>query len=261
MRQLTLGRAARWWLLATAIFCTATLAIGLRASTAHAARGFETGLVDGDLHSNDPAVQTTAFNEATQARAGFVLIYVSWSQVAPSDPNPGFQPDHPNDPRYNFDSTDAAVRNAAARGLKVILAFTSAPRWAEGPGRPAESVAPTGSWRPDPAAVGDFTRALAERYSGHFGNLPAVHYWQLWAEPNLAINLGPQFDGATPVGFDVYRPMLNAFYANLKAVNPQNVALTGGTAPYGGLTPARGLTYQRMQPLTFWRGLLCESIK
>jgi hypothetical protein len=51
--------------------------------------------------------------------------------------------------------------------------------------------------------------------------------------------------------------MLDAFYANLKAVSPQNVVVTGGTAPYGGLTPARGLTFQRMQPLTFWRGLLC----
>jgi len=73
------------------------------------------------------------------------------------------------------------------------------------------------------------------------------------------VNLGPQFDGNTPVGFDVYRPMLSAFYSSLKAANPNNVVVTGGTAPYGGLTPARGLTYQRMQPLTFWRGLVCLS--
>jgi hypothetical protein len=87
-----------------------------------------------------------------------------------------------------------------------------------------------------------------------------VRNWQLWAEPNLGVNLSPQFDGKTPVGFDLYRPMLDAFYANLKAVSPQNQVVTGGTAPYGGLTPSRGLTYQRMQPLTFWKGLLCEPI-
>jgi hypothetical protein len=40
-------------------------------------------------------------------------------------------------------------------------------------------------------------------------------------------------------------------------VSPQNQVITGGTAPYGGLTPARGLAFQRMQPLAFWRGLLC----
>ena len=35
------------------------------------------------------------------------------------------------------------------------------------------------------------------------------------------MNLSPQFVGNTPVGFDVYRPMLDAFYASLKAVSPQ----------------------------------------
>jgi hypothetical protein len=73
-----------------------------------------------------------------------------------------------------------------------------------------------------------------------------VRHWQLWAEPNLRINLGPQFEGTRPT--DVYRPMLNAFYANLKAVSPQEVVITGGTAPYGDLARREGAARSRPVP-------------
>jgi hypothetical protein len=257
MPRLLEGKAGRSAVLAAAVLFAALFSLAMQASSAHAARGFETGLVDGDFHSSDPATQATAFNQAVQARAGYVLIYITWSGVAPHNKPTGFDPTDPDDPHYDWRDTDDAVRNATARGLKVILGITNAPEWAEGPNRPSTDQAPAGTWDPNPSDLGEFTRAAANRYSGHFPGLPAVRYWQLWAEPNLAVNLGPQFNGNTPVGFDVYRPMLAAFYSNLKAVSPQNNVITGGTAPYGGLTPSRGLTYQRMQPLTFWRGLLC----
>jgi hypothetical protein len=246
-------------LLLAAVLGAAFLFASLHPSSAHAARGMELGLYDGDFNVPDTTVQTQALDRSAQARAGFVLVYVSWRDVAPASPPPGFAAANPADPAYDFESTDAAVRGAAARGLRVLMAFVNAPSWAEGPDRPPQDKAPEGTWRPNPIDVGDFTRALAARYSGTFMGLPAVRYWQLWAEPNLAVNLGPQFEGNTPVGFEVYRPMLNAFYANLKAVSPQNQVISGGTAPYGGLTPASGLVFQRMQPLTFWRGLLCYT--
>jgi hypothetical protein len=242
-----------------AVACAA-LFCAWQASAAHAARGFDTGIYEPDFTSSDPAVQTLAFDRARQARAGSVIIYVDWSGVAPYSLSPGFQASNPADPHYDWTKVDAGVNDAAARGFRIVIAVVRAPNWAEGPDRPSQSDAPAGTWKPDPAALGEFTQAIATRYSGHFANLPAVRYWQLWAEPNLGVNLSPQFIGNTPVGFDVYRPMLDAWYANLKAVSPQNVVVTGGTAPYGGLTPARGLTFQRMQPLTFWRGLLCESL-
>jgi hypothetical protein len=256
MGQLTVGRG-RAALLAAFVCATAFCA---HATSAHAARGMDVGLYEPDFASTNPAAQTQAFDYAAQARAGFALVYVNWSRVAPFTRPAGFDAANPADPRYKWESTDAAVRDAQARGMKVLLAFVHAPSWAEGPGRPAEAQAPSGTWEPNPSDVGDFTKALATRYSGNFMGLPAVRYWQLWAEPNLAVNLGPQFIGKTPVGFNVYRPMLEAFYANLKSVSQQNVVIPGGTAPYGGLTPARGLTYQRMQPLTFWKGLLCERL-
>jgi hypothetical protein len=227
---------------------------------AHAARGFETGIYEPDFGISNVAAQTQAFDATAQARAGFALIYLNWRSIAPTTRPAGFDPANPADPAYKFASTDAAVRDAVERGMRVVLAFVNAPSWAEGPNRPPIATTPTGTWQPIPSEVGAFARALAIRYSGNFMGLPAVRYWQLWAEPNLGVNLQPQFIGTTPVGFNVYRPMLDAFYASLKAVSPQNVVIPGGTAPYGGLTPARGLTYQRMQPLTFWRGLLCQQV-
>src|SRR5262245_3639288 len=256
MGQLTFGRARRALLAA----CVSAVALCVPATSAHAARGLDLGIYEPDFATTDTAAQTQAFNYASQTRAGFALIYVNWSDVAPATRPIGFNATNPADPSYRWESTDAAVRNAQAHGLKVLLAVVNAPSWAEGPGRPPVSQAPNGTWEPNPVDVGEFTRALATRYSGSFLGLPAVRYWQLWAEPNLAVNLGPQFIGNTPVGFNVYRPMLDAFYANLKAVSPQNIVVTGGSAPYGGLTPAKGPTYQRMQPLTFWKGLLCEPL-
>src|SRR6476660_2266882 len=98
MGQLTLGRAARSWLLSMAIFCAATLAIGLHASTAHAARGFDTGIYEPDFTDNNPAIQSTAFDHAKQARAGSVIVYVDWSRVAPYGKPLGFVASNPADP-------------------------------------------------------------------------------------------------------------------------------------------------------------------
>jgi hypothetical protein len=253
------GPAPRWLLLATLIAAAALALASIQPSGARAARGMELGIFDPEFNIANVPLRTTALDRATEAHAGFVIIYVVWRGTAPNSPPPGFNASDPADPAYDWSVADGAVRDAQARGLKVVLAITRAPAFAEGSGRPSVDQAPEGTWKPDPVALGEFTRAIATRYSGTFGGLPAVRHWQLWAEPNLAVNLGPQFEGNTPVGYEVYRPMLNAFYNNLKAVSPQNQVIMGGTAPYGGLTPVGGQVYQRMQPVAFWRGLMCFS--
>jgi hypothetical protein len=255
MRKEAIGRASR--VLTAAAVCAVALSAAAQTPSANAARGFNPGLYEPDFTSSDQTTQSLAFARSAEARASFALIFVSWDAVAPTSKPLGFVPSNPTDPHYNWSAIDAAVRDASARGLTPLLAVTRAPSWAEGPGRPSTAEAPAGTWKPDPGELGAFARAIASRYSGAFAGLPAVRYWQLWAEPNLGVNLSPQFQGNTFVGFDVYRPMLNAFYANVKAVSSRNQVITGGTAPYGNLTPARGLTFQRMQPLDFWRGLLC----
>jgi hypothetical protein len=55
------------------------------------------------------------FDRSLQARAGIVLLNVDWSTVAPGVRPPGFVATNPADPAYDWASTDAAVRDAAAR--------------------------------------------------------------------------------------------------------------------------------------------------
>ncbi len=252
-------KTGRRGLLAAAIAAAALIAGSVNPAGAAAARGMDLGIYEPEFSFPTPSLQTAAFDRASQAHAGFALVYVTWSGVAPTSKPAGFNAANPADPAYDFSAIDTAVRDASARSLQVLLAITKAPPWAEGPNRPSAGEAPQGTWEPNPQDVGDFAHAVAARYSGNFGGLPAVRHYQLWAEPNLGVNLSPQWLGNTPVSPTIYRAMLNAFYSNVKAVSPRNVVLTGGTAPYGNLTPAGGLTYQRMQPLAFWRGLLCYS--
>src|SRR5262245_1385900 len=160
MGQLNLGRAPRRRLLFVALLCAGLFAIALQVSAAQAARGFATGLYDGDFADGDTSTQTTAFDRAAQARANYTLVYVDWSRVAPYSRPVGFVPTNPADPNYNWATVDAAVRDASARGLTVMLAVVRAPAWAEGPGRPSQDVAPVGTWRPNPVDVGEFSRAI-----------------------------------------------------------------------------------------------------
>ena len=57
-----------------------------------------------------------------------------------------------------------------------------------------------------------------------------------------------------PASPGIYRVLLNAFYAAVKAVAPHDVIVGGTTAPFGD--PPGGA---RMAPALFWRKLLCIS--
>jgi aryl-phospho-beta-D-glucosidase BglC (GH1 family) len=166
------------------------------------------------------------------AGAGAALINVNWAGVAPQQP---LVPESPADPAYHFATVDQQVRDATVAGLQVILDFAHAPAWAEGPDRP--SYVEAGTWKPDPAAVGDFAEALAARYSGSFSPsliappLPRVRYFEVWNEPNVLIYLTPQWQGRSPASPKLYRQMLNSAYAGIKSAQPNAVVVTAGTAP------------------------------
>ena len=190
-----------------------------------------------------------------------VLLGANWINIAPGDPPPGFDPRDPGDPAYAWGTLDAAVRDATAQGLEVMILINRAPPWAEGPNNPGQQPGfEVGTWKPDPGDVADFGAAIATRYSGRFvdpantgaGALPAVRLWELWAEPNLWLNLTPQYEDGKPFAAEHYRQMLNAFYPAIKGVDPQNKVVTGGLAPNGD--PPGGL---RTRPLAFYRRLLC----
>jgi hypothetical protein len=200
-----------------------------------------------------PEIRQPWLQRAADAGADIVRLDVPWT--ASKRPH---NPRDPSDPMYDFASADAAVRDAAARGLQVLLSFSGAPTWAEGPDRPAG--APPGSWRPDPAAVADYAAALALRYSGRFEDpaapgtvLPRATAIQVWNEPNMNTYLTPQWVDGQPASPEIYRSLLNAAYAAVKSVAPEMLVVTAGTAPFGD--PQVG--GERMRPARFWRTLLC----
>lgn len=232
---------------------------------------FSTGVVDDQLFENPSlAVERFWFSKAiaigpkaNSHSHSWVRLPCYWIIVAPANRAPGFHPTNPADPQYNWSGCDAEIESAAAAHERILVNVSYAPVWAEGPNAPS-GLRP-GVWSPNPQEFGQFARAVAERYSGHFRNpldprqyLPRVTYFQAWNEPNLAVSLAPQWrrtrSGAyEPLSPTLYRQLLNAFYSNVTAVQPHATVLAAGTAPYGD--PAR--EHARMEPLLFWEQLLC----
>src|SRR5512143_2961893 len=239
------------------------LALGLLAALAlPAAPAHSQGLVTGfagleKYQSSNPAERAAWFDRTVDAGAGMVRLSIIWKDVAPNRPS---DPTNPGSASYNFSALDGPVREARARGLQVLLTVNVAPAWAEAPGRPADRE--PGTWKPNPSDLANFMQAVAARYSGHFGGLPAAQAIEVWNEVNSSDWLNPQFQGTTALSPDYYRTMLNASYPAIKAVNPQMLVVAGGTDPYGdppgGPYPAGFLgPTQRVYPVQFWQQLLC----
>ncbi len=236
----------------------------MAAPPARAAAGFTLGFADDDALTYDPAPVRAVWDpRAVKEGASFIRLGFAWSDVAPKQRPAGFNPTNPASPAYNWSGVDAAVRDANAHGLKVLMMIFGAPTWAEGPHRPGNL--PEGVWEPNAQEFGQFATAAARRYSGTFPDpkhpgsfLPRVSYWQGWNEPNLGYYLSPQWTqtshGYVPASPSIYRGLENAFYGAVKAVNPSNFVVNAGTAPYGD-PPGNA----RMAPMVFYRNLFCLS--
>jgi hypothetical protein len=241
------------WRLALATVALLSIAQLAGAPAAGAKRGLDTGVADARYHVR--ADQEALFNLTTQASPDMVRIVVDWRGSVKSRPA---KPRDPSDPAYSFTGLDSAVREAEARGFRVVFTVVDAPDWAEGPNRPNVNVAPPGSWNPDRGAFGDFGHALAERYSGSFpdpaggGPIPRVRHFEVWNEANIVSFLGPQWVGREPRAPTIYRQLLNAFYEGVHSVHGDNVVVGGGLGPYGD--PRGG---PRIRPLLFLRKLFC----
>ena len=128
------------------------------------------------------------------------------------------------------------MTDAARDGITVDLDLMGgAPRWAQGPGRPAGNSNP--NWEPSAAAFGEFVQAIATRYSGSYdpalgrtvpggaGDLPRVGFWSIWNEPNYGPSLAPQ---GVPGNLGVensprmYRQMLDAAWAAVVGYGPRS---------------------------------------
>jgi hypothetical protein len=213
------------------------------------------------LLSKNAETRALAVSRIASTGASVVRIPVEWRYTVSADPPPGFDAGDPASPAYDFHAVDAAVRSTVGAGLTPLLVVSRAPAFAEAPDR--WPYAYPGSWAPNPAAFGEFAKAVARRYSGSFpdslapgSTLPRVRLYEAWNEPNLARYLEPQWiveegrwSAFSPL---VYRQLLNAFYFAVKSVAPSDVVLSAGIAPNG--EPAG---VGRMTPVRFLQGMLC----
>jgi len=224
--------------------------------------GLTRGISDATLiMSPDAAVRQQALVRIRATGASVVRIPVEWRYIASANPPAGFDAADPASPAYDFATVDAAVHETVAAGLTPLLVVTRAPAFAEAPHR--WPYAYPGTWAPNPAAFGEFATAVAHRYDGSFpdplqpgGTLPRVRLYEAWNEPNLARYLEPQWvaEGGRWRAFSplLYRQLLNAFYAAVKAVEPSDTVIATGVAPNG--EPAG---VGRMTPVRFLREMLC----
>jgi hypothetical protein len=194
------------------------------------------------IYENDLA----AFENARKAGVDIVQTPLRWASIAPEKQPAAWNPEDPADPNYDWEFIDQWVSRAAATGLTPVLQVRGAPLWAHRC-HTGETDVPC---NPDPAALAAFSTAAARRYSGNFGGLPHVTYWQGLNEPNLSLFFAPQFDRDRPVSPDLYRGLINSFYAAIKAVDPSNLVIGGGLGPIA-------VPKYTIGPMRFTRILLC----
>ena len=209
----------------------AALLVSPAAAGAQSARSLAMGYADG-VFLGDADTRGPWLTRAAGTGADILRIEIGW--VAPNTATrpPDFDARDPADPAYSFTIADAAIVDATARGLRVLATFTRAPRWAEGPNRPA-GVTP-GSWQPDPRALEEYGAALARRYSGSFPDparpgrlLPRIAAFQVWNEPNLDKYLTPLRKNGRSFAPAHYRRMLTAFHRGANVVRPAPLVVTG----------------------------------
>jgi hypothetical protein len=186
-----------------------------------------------------------AFQRVRDAGASYVRIAFEWSEIAPGAKPDNWQPDDPGDTHYDWRRVDEGVQHAVMAGLTPVAMIEEVPRWAE---RCHASTG--GNCNPDPDALAAFATAAARRYSGNFGGLPRVAYWQGLNEPNLSIYFNPQFEGDRAVSAELYRALANRFYDAIKGVDPAATVILAGLGPIA----VRGYT---IGPMRFTRELLC----
>lgn len=251
----------------SAFIASLLVMLGGFASAAHAGT-FTRGFVDDVWFdgATDGITPQTWITKTKATGAKLVQIEVDWTGVEPTAPAPGTNAADPAGPQYTFSDLDSRVEEIVSSGLTPVFLVTDAPRWAEANGGTAAEYA-SGGYKPNPAAFGALAQALATRYSGSYLNpalpgtdLPRVRYMQAWAEANTGFHLEPQWTKvkghAVNTGAVIYRGLLNAFYAGVKAGDSSDVVIATGLEGYGD-APFTGL--QRTHPVTFLENLLCLS--
>ncbi|HEU5372511.1 MAG TPA: cellulase family glycosylhydrolase [Gaiellaceae bacterium] len=184
-----------------------------------------------------------AFPMARDAGATYVRLMFNWSSVAPATRPANFVASDESSDGYTWDHLDAQVAAAEDSGVTPILDVFSTPKW-------AYAVRPHGSraGTPNSRDLGQFATALATHYDGAHG-APAVHYFEVWNEPNLSLSLSPVKPAA-------YRAMVNAVATSVHAVNRNDIVVAGGLDPFENVAPR----FVALAPLSYMSSLLCVSM-
>ena len=236
-------RRARFGGLLLAALLGACVLLGAQASLSDAAmRPLRTGVSYLYIEDAGP----TAFENVRKAGGRLVLTPLEWERVVSDERPAAWNPADPADPEYDWEPYDKWVVNAVAAGLTPILQVRGAPPWAQRCGFVRRDT----PCDPNPADLAAFTTAAAQRYSGKFGGLPRVRYWQGLNEPNLSLFFEPQFVDGRPASPELYRTLINTFHAAVKAVDPTNLVILGGLGPIA-------VPKFTIGPMRFTRELLC----
>ncbi|HEV2058296.1 MAG TPA: hypothetical protein VGR11_03000, partial [Solirubrobacteraceae bacterium] len=178
---------------------------------------------------------------------------------------PHWATDDPPGPRARSNIDPQAYADfATAVALRYSGAFTPpaagpAPAPTEDASLIAELIRPVVPFPvPDPLPPPRRASAPAAQPASAGGPLPNVDRFIIWNEPNHQGLLLPQWkaDGRTPASPAVYRAMLRAGYAAVKAARRTATVLIGNTSSTGGVR-GRG----PVPPLEFLRELACVDAK
>jgi hypothetical protein len=253
MTRIHLHGRARAWLLTPLAAVAAAFALHTAPA---AASTHQISLIQDGVALNQNPLGDLAEMKELGGNTVRVLLY--WWQVAPNSSSRtaprGFKASSPAAyPARNWAQWDAIVEAAKTEGIRVDLDITGAPPdWADGKGVPRKFTSSRFGWIPNAGDYGQFVRAVATRYSGHYtppgssAPLPKVSLYSLWNEPNFGQNLGPQYVGATnktaglPVAPMYYRNLLRTGWTALRQDAKGATILIGELAGTGkGILPKR----------------------
>lgn len=209
---------------------------------------------DRELLQKGDTVRRQKLDEIKSLGADVIKFQINWSLVAPRTKKKPAGFDGSNLKTYPpgaFSSYDALIREANARGLRVLVALTGqAPGWAT-----AKRGDTSGVDRPNSREFGRFARAVGVRYNGSQG-LPRVDFWTIWNEPNNPRFLAPAATrGRTPKSPHVYRGLVQQAVKGLRASgHSADTILFGEILPIGKQKVFRKNT---IKPLLFMREMFC----
>lgn len=207
----------------------------LRANPALADRaGFNPG--SGILWMNDTDRQRE-LDAMAATGARWIALDFDWNSI---------QGDGPTSYRWDR-STDTVVREARARGLKIVGTLAYSPPWA----RRAACAGTSHCLPSDPAAYARFAAAAVRRYGANSASPTfrgSVRVWQIWNEANHYPFVQPTVD------IPGYTAMLRAAYAAIKADDAGATVLAGATSPAPDDPRGRDVA-----PVTFLAGIYANG--